>query len=237
MLKFFTVLFILFLSATISDGVPFTKRCPNDYSCDIAENLIFTIRCVEPCTIETGSRILTLPDPTGTPELSSIQSIIVKGRLRNLPTNLCLYRRTIRILYLSANAIQDSLSSEYFSCLEQIETIILSHNHIKTINPNTFDALKKLKTLDLSFNLISSLPPKLFVLQLPSLQTLYLNSNTLTEIDVWFFYLESINWIDLSNNSISKFSNLIGWTPRSTDMLPSPSLRGSSSIINLRFNK
>ena len=94
---------------------------------------------------------------------------------------------------------------------------------------DAFDALINLKTLDLSFNRIRTLPPTLFVLKLPAMQTLYLQNNLLTEIDVWFFYLQSINLINLSNNQIASFKSRISWTPRNTSTLTNL-LRSQSSI-------
>lgn len=136
---------------------------------------------------------------------------------------------------LSSNSITASLTASYLSCLVQIETLYLQNNQISNIAENAFDTHTNLKTLDLSNNRLVFLPAKLFVLKTPQLQTLKLQNNLLTEIDVWFFYLQSINYIDLSRNQISKFSNKIGWSPRNTSTLTH--LLNSRSTIDMSFNK
>jgi Leucine-rich repeat (LRR) protein len=232
---FFATTLLLFWHATTLQGLSFTTNCPQSYTCDITQG-IFTIKCAAPCSTQTGANILALPIKSQVPDLSFTLSIIGKGNLlQRLPTNLCLYGSQLRILDLSSNAISETLTPTYFSCLVQIETLILANNFIDTINPNTFDGLDNLKSLDLSFNIISSLPAKLFVLKLPALQSLKLQNNKLTEIDVWFFYLKSINYINLSYNKIAQFRNSIGWTPRSTDTLTQ--LLGSQALIDMSFNK
>lgn len=230
---FFTLAVIIWTVGP-TNGLYFTTNCPQSYTCDITQG-IFTIKCVS-CTTQLGSSILALPVKSNTPELNLTLSIIAKNNLlQRLPTNLCLYASQLRILDLSTNAISDPLTPSYFNCLVNVETLNISNNFIHTIEANAFDALINLRTLDLSFNEIVSLPNYLFVLKLPALQSLQLQNNLLTEIDVWFFYLNSINYINLSNNKITGFKSRIGWTPRNTTT--SQQLLGSTSTIDMSMNR
>lgn len=227
------IISVLLQFKTVSSSF-FSTNCPSSYTCHYVSG-IFTIKCAAPCSATTGGLVLALPDKSTTPELSFTLSIIAKNNLlMNLPNNLCQYGNDLRILDLSTNAISNSLTANYFSCLSVIETINLSNNFIQTIDENAFDSLDNLISLDLSFNRISVIPPNLFVLKTPALQSLKLQNNLLTEIDVWFFFMQSIRFINLSNNHILKFRSRIGWTPRNTTTLQT--LLGSQSTIDMRFN-
>lgn len=222
---------LLLLLVKLVDSVYFTNNCPQSYTCDITTGIL-TLRCSQSCSLTP----LSIPAASANSGLASLLSIIAKNNaLRNMPANICQYGSSLRILDLSSNAITDTLTASYLSCLVQIETLYLSKNMISTIDENAFDTHTNLKTLDLSSNKLVFLPAKLFVLKTPALQTLKLQNNLLTEIDVWFFYLQSINFIDLSNNQISKFSNKIGWSPRNTSTLTH--LLNSRSSIDMSSNK
>lgn len=213
----------------------FATNCPSSYTCDITQG-IFTIRCKAPCSTSVGGQSLVLPIKSQTSELVFTLSIIGKNNfLQALPTNLCTYGIDLRILDLSSNAISSALTSSYLGCMTALETVDFSNNFISTIEENAFDSLNSLISLDLSYNGLKTLPSNLFVLKVPNLQSLKLQNNMLTEIDVWFFFLKSINYIDLSRNQITQFVNRIGWTPRSTSTLTQ--LLSSQSTIDLSYNR
>ena len=48
------------------------------------------------------------------------------------------------------------------------------------------------------------------------MQALYLQNNLLVHVDVWFLYLPSILYVNLSFNNISRFVNQMDWTPENT---------------------
>jgi Leucine-rich repeat (LRR) protein len=180
--------------------------------------------------------VITLPTPSSSTYLSGL--IVASSSLTAIPGNLCAYVY-LSTLDLSLNRISTSIDSTTFSCLTILTSLDLSGNALTTIAAGSFDALNLLVELDLSSNQISSIPTFLFASsdltqrKLRNLKYLHLQNNRIKELDPWYFYLESILYIDLSNNQIANFTNNLGFFV--TNGLISPALK-KLNYFNLQNN-
>lgn len=220
-------LVMLFFLMKTADATVFTTQCPQYCTCDFTKNIL-TLTCSQ------YSSSFSLPSAPSVPDLSSTLSIIAKfNYLLSLPANLCQFQSSLRILDLSSNLINSSITASSFNCLLNLEFLNVSINSLNTIDPNAFILMSSLLVLDLSYNKITFLPATLFTgNKLQKLKYLYLNNNLLKDIDVWFFYLKSIIKIDLSNNQITQFRNRINWSPTT---ITSTQL-SNATIVDLRYN-
>jgi hypothetical protein len=219
---------ILFQCFFTTHGQTFTNGCPNLCTCLYTSNVL-VIKCSGP---QNNFNFL-LPDTTTQPSLATITSLVIKNsNLNQFPSNLCTYARTLLIIDMSFNIISQDITSSTFSCLTSLQFLNLSSNSIVNIQSNSFDSLNNLVVLDLSYNQITYIPPSLFYQKLPSLTTLWLKYNSLTELDIWFVFLKSINYLDLSYNKISKFVNTIGF---STNSNPQDQIM-MAQIVDFRHN-
>lgn len=134
------------------------------------------------------------------------------------PTICSLYSilRTIfylQVLELSYNRLRRLKRSE-LSRYSGLGILYLSDNMLQSLETDTFDDLKYLSVLDLSLNGITIIPAG--ILQLPSLEKLYLKHNTNMNLDDALEKLKIIssplNYLDISfttdENFIPEFPNL-----------------------------
>ncbi|KAF8093368.1 hypothetical protein N665_0383s0001 [Sinapis alba] len=155
---------------------------------------------------------------------------------------------SLQILTLRSNSFSGSLP-ESLTRLNSVESIDISHNSLTGSLPKSLISLSNLRQLDLSYNKLTGSIPKL-----PrSLIDLALKANTLsgpiskesftesTQLEVvelaensftgtlgaWFFLLQSIQQVDLANNSLTGL-----------EVLP-PKLAGESDLVavELGFNR
>ncbi len=218
------VLLLLIHFVSLTESVYFTQSCPQYCTCDLSANIL-TIKCTQ-----YNSQFAL---PYAALNVSTATSIITTNNfLTNIPSDVCQFQ-LLRILDISVNSISN-LTSISLNCLSaNLETFKGSHNKIINVDVNTFSSLKLLKVIDLSFNLISFLPVNLFSgSKLPNLKYLFLNNNNLYSIDVWFFYLSSLDTLDLSHNQINKFINQINYSPFNQTGLGV----ANASLIDLRYN-
>ncbi|XP_027218876.2 toll-like receptor Tollo [Penaeus vannamei] len=106
-------------------------------------------------------------------------------------------------LRLSDNALSN-ISRTAFTEVSSLILLDLSNNSISEIEYGAFDATPKLKGLDLHHNLLGDANG--LVIHLENLVWLNVSFNTIT----WFDYAlvhKNLEWIDLSNNMISKLEN------------------------------
>ena len=115
----------------------------------------------------------------------------------------------VRDLYFSHNFIANF---EFLFYLQYLAFINLSHNHIKTINPNAFGHLPALVTIDLSYNNLSEMPEldatfkRLFRTN-KNLTFVDLSSNGLTYLPGESFMSNAnLKEIRLSHNSFTQLS-------------------------------
>ncbi|KFK40008.1 hypothetical protein AALP_AA3G318100 [Arabis alpina] len=199
---------------------------------------------------------LTL-DPAGysghlTPLISSLTQLLTldladnnfSGQIPSSLSSLLNLKTLILRSNLFSGSIPDSLTH-----LNSLESLDISHNFLTGSLPKTINSLSNLRQLDLSYNKLTGTIPKL-----PSnLLTLALKSNTLsgpitkdsftesTQLEIvelaensftgtlgaWFFLLQSIQQIDIANNTLTGL-----------EVLP-PKLAGESDLVavELGFNR
>lgn len=126
-------------------------------------------------------------------ELSELTELILDGnQLTELPINC--FRRLPQLIKISANRnrirhLQDGL----FQGMEKLEHVSISENRLESIGLNLFSNAS----------------------DLPMLKYIDLSSNNLTVLEPWPFVrgqVQSGTEVKLENNSISLFTNAIGWT-------------------------
>lgn len=211
-LKIF-IQFILFILCGVCDRAnadAFSTTCPTWCDCYFRSNNL-SITCSRPQL--NGN--FQLPNATLLADIiTQTNSIHLQNSyLQRLPSNICQYGTTLKYLDMAFNSISSNLSGRYFECINKLEILNISTNKIQFIYEDTFNYMLNLRELDLSNNLIKSITYKVFQYKLPSLTKLSLRSNLLKEIDVWFLFLKSITYIDLSSNQIYRFRNDIQWSP------------------------
>lgn len=228
MIGHYLIIFQIIIS--IVNAAFFTNQCPNYCVCDLTTNSQTTNTLTITCSQLNSNFQL----PYYAPNLTTTSSIIAKfNYLQSMPSNLCQFQTTLRILDLSSNLITNNLTVNTLNCLIKLEFLNLSRNSIVNIDQNAFVLLGNLQVLDLSHNNLAFLPATLFSgFKLKNLKYLFLNNNFLTDIDVWFFYLNSIIKIDLSYNSINQFTNRIGYTPASQ----TSNQLANATLVDLRYN-
>ena len=225
------LVFILLYFHTIN-AQSFTNGCPNLCTCTYFQNGNQNILAIT-CSGPQNNLNFVLPDTTTQPQLSSITGLVIKNsNLNKFPSNLCTYSRTLLILDLSVNQISEDITSNTFNCLTNLQFLNVSSNLVVNIQSNSFDFLTNLVLLDMSYNQITFIPPSLFYQKLASLTTLRLQYNSLTVLDIWFVFLKSINYLDMTHNKITKFVNTIGF---STSSNPYEQIM-NAMIVDFRYN-
>ncbi|XP_055525505.1 protein artichoke [Wyeomyia smithii] len=99
-----------------------------------------------------------------------------------------------------------TLQSDLFHNNTELRIILLSHNHLKVVEENTFMILNNLFSVDLSNNEIVAIRPRTFINTI-NLRTLNLHGNKLKEFKADHFTSETaMEVLDLSGNEISSFA-------------------------------
>ena len=230
MLKYLSI-FLLFYLYSRLNGAPLTQGgCPNYCSCDLTSNVL-TISCTQGQLIQN----FNLPDPSLNNQLYGVYKIVASNSLiQNFPYNVCQYRQTLTYLDLGLNQISGNLSSSLIQCLVNLQNLTITGNLISGLTQDTFDNTTSLVSIDLSNNKITQIPTFLFYKKGSNkLKKLNLRNNLLTSLDPWYFYLSSIETIDLSFNQISTFTNNLNWNLYGQSFLT----QGRATIyMDLRYN-
>ncbi|XP_029456905.1 leucine-rich repeats and immunoglobulin-like domains protein 1 [Rhinatrema bivittatum] len=152
---------------------------------------------------------------TSIPSLGSASSRVIalflhRNKIRNVEASQLKPYVALEILDLSSNDITEIGSSSFPYGLH-IKELHLGSNRISTLEPGAFDNLSpSLLTLRLSRNRISQLPAKAF--RLPRLTQLELNRNRIRLIEgLTFQGLDSLEVLKLQHNSISKLTDGAFW--------------------------
>ncbi|XP_028981782.1 chaoptin-like [Diachasma alloeum] len=120
------------------------------------------------------------------------------------------YVESLKILKLDYNVLTEI---PILSTLKKLETLNLSCNAIHNVGQKIFIDLPNLKHIDLSYNKITHIKPEAFDM-LPSLTTLNISSNQLTELPSYWIFPRiqrgpSENSVDLKNPDTSNVSTEI----------------------------
>lgn len=208
------------------EAVYFSDQCPVTCQCDMTALILTINQCTSP------SSPITLPYSAAL-NLSLTESVIItNNKLTSFPSNLCQFKSTLRILDISSNSLNDTITSSTLNCLTKLEFFNASSNLIRVIDVNAFN-LTSLIVLDLSKNLISFLPVNIFTAaKTPNLRFILLKNNFLIDIDIWFVFLPNLVRVDLSSNQISKFTNKLGYRPSLLARMNT-----SAAEINLKSNQ
>jgi hypothetical protein len=207
--------FSVFIEADLSN---LQEGCPNNCQCSY-DSVILRIVCSK-SPADGPSYTFSLPNVATAESINSI--IALNSFIPTFPSTFCNYP-LIRYLDLSGNTISGRLTKSMFNCLNtNLLNLQLANNRIEQIEETAFDDLLNIETVNLRNNRISFIPNRLF--KHYNLKFIYLQSNLLTQLDSWIFFLPKILIIDLSNNRISQLTNDLKW---------SPSAYRQSSIIQL----
>jgi Leucine-rich repeat (LRR) protein len=138
----------------------------------------------------------------------------------------------LQILDISDNLI--NTVNGLFDNLDLLKSLNLKNNRLKSISKDTFKKLINLEELNLANNQISKISKDLFHTHLRSLREINLSNNKLIEIEMWPLYLSNIQYINMNNNSIQKFSNNFEWyyEKEASNLKP----LNSSAVIDLQYN-
>lgn len=191
--------------------VPLDKSTPKLRKLDLSENYIQSFNFLDniPETME-----IILLEKNGCPcqvrKLpANIRVLFLNG---NQITELCGAHCThshslslkglecLNILNVSNNNI-NSIESDAFKDTIRVQTIDLSHNYIGSVSEHVFRGLSTLKELRMSHNLLQTVPN---MGSLNSLRYLDLANNYIGEATNlnYFKFIETLEWLDLSNNRI-----------------------------------
>ncbi|XP_068689076.1 follicle-stimulating hormone receptor-like isoform X3 [Montipora foliosa] len=132
---------------------------------------------------------------------STIVKIIDNG-CKTFWSEPCHKTEIITELRLSGNKIE-TLNSNMFTCLKNLENLYLERNLITNIERNTFSGLTKLKQLYLNHNNIKTITPWAF--DNCSLITLCLEYNQLLELPV-FGRETGIKYLEMTGNPIKRLN-------------------------------
>ena len=236
-----TIGYILFIAAycstlclqTNAQTSSFTNGCPNLCTCQYIQSNSQNILLIT-CTGPQLNYNFVLPDQSTVPALATITALVIRNSyLAQFPSNLCTYGATLLFLDLSTNQLSQNITTSTVNCLTKLQYLNVSSNSIAGVSSDSFDSLTNLFTLDLSYNKLTYLPPALFYMKLNTLTTLKLQHNQLTELDIWFVFLKSIVYLDMSSNLIAKFTNTIGFSTASS---PYEQIM-NAEIVDFRYNK
>lgn len=191
--------------------VPLDKFTPRLRKLDLSENYIESFKFLD--NIPETMEILLLEKngcPCQVQKLpANIRVLFLNG---NGITELCGAHCThshslslkglewLNILNVSSNNI-NSIESDAFKDTMHVQTIDLSHNYIGSVSEHVFRGLSNLKELRMSHNLLQIVPN---MGSLNSLRYLDLANNYIegaTNLD-YLKFIETLEWLDLSNNRI-----------------------------------
>jgi Leucine-rich repeat (LRR) protein len=230
-IRYFLLLSVIWFNN--SNAVLIFNGCPTYCSCSFLQN-VQEIKCSQ----AQATTIFSLPDVSINPILTSTLGItLTYSYVQRIPSNLCQLAQSLKIIDMSNNLIDQAIDSTTFNCLYNLEFLVLKNNSISSIAENTFDNLRNLRYLDLSRNKIRTIPVNAFANKLPRLSTLIMSYNLLTNLDFWFLYMTSLNYLDLSNNQISSFTNQIKWNPYVVSLNSGFSqILANAELFDLSFN-
>ena len=211
--KFLTFLVVLATARTES-------LCPNGCTCDPKfSTTTLTVNCQRNAQVSREQLTGQLD--------SMLSSNLTYGRLRsltirntpltNVPRSVC-QLTTLTELNLDSNQLT-RLPDNCLSNLTALTSFSASTNNITELQDGLFDGLSKLQTLGLALNCISSIGLRVFnsSAMLSSLKSVDLYGNKIQTLEPWPLYLglngESVQ-IELRHNSISAFTNMMGWQAR-----------------------
>ncbi|CAL1276409.1 unnamed protein product [Larinioides sclopetarius] len=112
-------------------------------------------------------------------------------------------RLSLTVLDLSHNKLVN-LTTQAFTNLAHLQTLILSNNEIEIIEEEEFKGLRSIQILDLSKNNLNNLPENLFERQ-KQLRILSLAYNEMEQILGDIFKATTIEQLDLSFNNLEEF--------------------------------
>ena len=194
----------------INEHVP----CPSLCDCSYVQNRSLILIHCENRTTETS-----LPHEINV-YLSSVASkvtelYIVFTPLTVVPEYVCQMTRLFR-LGMVFNPFLTRLPDNCFTRLHELKYFTAVGNGLTSLQNGLFDNLTKLVAVYFLGNHISSLGEHLFdvTANLTKLMSVDVSFNNLTEVDTWPVQrAQMINnsVIDLNHNSISQFSNSLGW--------------------------
>lgn len=141
---------------------------------------------------------------------------LINSVLNDFLDKLCTLTNNENILKIIYSLdVYNSQINDYIStslkCLTALDSFYFSSNSLKRIDENAFNFENRINTIDLSSNKLTTLPTYLFASRLPFLTSLNLRDNLIKELDTWYLYLPKIQYINLANNMISKFTNILKW--------------------------
>ena len=150
------------------------------------------------------------------------------NNIRLLPNQLLHSLRSLKILNVTKNRIQDihnfqfdkccsnlqlldlsnnlieNISANSFSNLSNLKKLYLQKNHLKLLHEKSFNGLNSLEILNLSDNRLIHLPSDLFIDQKSTIKELYLRNNNVTILDARIFdNLNDLLVLDVSKNNLS----------------------------------
>ena len=145
-----------------------------------------------------GSRLSTLPDLKYMPQMRNFH--LNRGRLTELPADLCKSHRYLTILEVEENFLK-SLPT-FSACIPGLTIGEFAHNLISSLQNDTFANQGLLRRLNLEHNLITDLPDGLLD-DAKNLADLRLSHNQLTSLSPQIFdELLSLVSLDASHNKI-----------------------------------
>lgn len=160
------------------------------------------LRCIS-CNInEIPSAYTTSSDRLETIDFSN-------SHMKNLEINRLMLNPDALIAFnVSWNLISRLNDTSLFERADQLLTIDLSHNQIRSISKNAFNRFGKLQNLNLSFNHIENLDESTF-LHLQDLKVLKLNHNNLRFLRNVLNKTTSLTHLDLSRSNIISIARAI----------------------------
>ena len=194
------------------------ELCPTNCSCSAGGSEL-TVECPGRTDVHSGQLFRQLDtllsgNPTyGQPTVLNIAN----SSLGRVPRSVCRLK-TLTHLHLDRNRLA-RLPDNCFTNLTDLVSLTASRNYIAELQDGLFDGLHRLERLVLSDNRISVIGLRVFSgsAMLTSLRYVELYGNSVQILEPWFYYV-SINgdtnhraFIDLSQNNISTFKNMMGW--------------------------
>ncbi|KAK6641450.1 hypothetical protein RUM44_013161 [Polyplax serrata] len=146
---------------------------------------------------------------------TNLQDLGLSGNsLQSVPNGLgsLLYLKT---LDLAENRIK-AITNSSFQGLEQLYGLRLIDNEIENITRDTFSTLPSLQVLNLACNKIKHVDQNAFRTN-PTLHAVRLDGNKLTDINGVFSNMNSLFWLNISDNQLTYFD--YSFLPKSLDWL------------------
>jgi len=146
--------------------------------------------------------------------LSKLEILNLNSNITELQNGIFDKLRMLVTLTLNNNRIS-SIGSRVFDGLSKLTGLYLRANHITQLHGGIFDGLYMLKSLDVSNNRISSIGSRVFsgFAMKNSQRYINLSHNRIQTLDSWPIYtgINQIVKIDLSDNNIHRFTNMMRW--------------------------